>query len=1558
MFRIIGLLSCCGLAAATLWIANSTRAEEDFTEPSPFANQPAESLAWTSVPDPAESNPFAAEPAGTSRSQADTLAWVTPDDANDVSRRRVDDFMRQARLSAREGDLGEALRLAATAERMASEFGVTFKSGETTPTQLIASLKSPSAGDAASSAALPSIASDDTEQREYVQLLLKSSVEHLQKGNFEAARREAEQADQVKLAYGPKELRPQYVLDEISRLQPAATAGPSPALLAELENATAAATPVEASPAVPTIKAVKSPAQESHELLELAHQAIGQGHYDEARSFALEAQKLDVEYKLFDETPDNVLAEVERKSNTTIFSASQAPPTPPTPSAASPVPSAQAGEQAIALLKEARAALAAGDHSTAREKAMAAEKLDASYPLFSDRPELVLQDIESPAQGQLFAEAAPTATPSPASPPLPAHSVTPNREKERAVVLIGEARRLLKEKNFTEARAKAEAAAQVDVTYELFEDRPEIVLQDVARLAAESSDVKPTSFNTEAFPVATAAAPAATPAGNEQPSTPGAASREPYAAPRRDAMVVTANQASPQELYQQGIRQMRAGDRDAAYDLFLQAYNSSDELSNYERQQLQEKIRACAPSRKIQQVSGLLQAPSAGQAFEPKVLDETVRQHAAKFDRTREEVTNTIFQAERLRGDEKPAEALELLDRAIANLEGADLAPQQTAALMAALTSSRESVESYMAQRKPLLDLERRNAETRSIIDAEIETKIRIEQEIADIVEKYNRLMDEHRFAEAHTIAKQAKELAPENPVTIQMFIESKFAYRDSRNEDLKERKEESFWNQLNDVENAVIANVGDKNPIDYDIKRWEDFTSKRTLVIDALERSQEEIRVQKSLSRQVSLHFNDAPLAEVMEDIATNAAINVVLDDFGLNEVGVTTDTPITINVEGIKLKSALNLILKPMDLDYAIEDEVLKITTTSRQQGELKAIVYPVADLVVPIPTHAPTQRLMPMGGLNFAGQLSVASSGGLQTPSGQAFHQVSDGMGSLGMPSFPGSPELGGPAPDNFDFQGLTELITATVAPESWTEYAGEGSVSRHETTLSLVIRQTQKVHQEIADLLTQLRRLQDLQVTIEVRFITVSDRFFERIGIDFDFNVNDSVGGPASDNNFVPIAPFGSVDPINGGRTGVQSVGQQGQAGGGAGAQAGGGGGLGGGGGGGFGGGGGGGGGGLGGGGGGLGGGGQQGGQLGGLTPVKAFGRGPQLNIVGRDKWGDGTVVGMVDPETFSADLDIPFRQGSFELGIPEFGGFDPQSGISFGMAILSDIEAFMFVQAAQGDERSNLMFAPKVTLFNGQIASVSSFVARPFVTSVIPVVSAFAVGFQPVIQQIPDGIFMTVQAVVSADRRYVRLAVSPNFNNVTDIFTFSFVSGAQPTGIGGGGGGGGIGGGGGGIGGGGGGIGGGGGGIGGGGGGIGGGGGGGFGGGGGGGFGGGGGRGGGGGGNIGGGGGGGNIGGGGGAGGGSGGSITVQQPVQEVVNVSTVVSVPDGGTVLLGGIKRLREGRSMSGVPILNKIPYISRLFKNTGVGRETESLMLMVTPRIIIQEEEEENLGL
>ena len=81
---------------------------------------------------------------------------------------------------------------------------------------------------------------------------------------------------------------------------------------------------------------------------------------------------------------------------------------------------------------------------------------------------------------------------------------------------------------------------------------------------------------------------------------------------------------------------------------------------------------------------------------------------------------------------------------------------------------------------------------------------------------------------------------------------------------------------------------------------------------------------------------------------------------------------------------------------------------------------------------------------------------------------------------------------------------------------------------------------------------------------------------------------------------------------------------------------------------------------------------------------------------------------------------------------------------------------------------------------------------------------------------------------------------------------------------------------------------------------------------------------------------------------------VQQPIFNLVSVQTTVSVPDGGTVVLGGLKTLNEGRNEFGPPILSKIPYLNRLFRNTGYGREAQSTLILVTPRIIINREEAE----
>ncbi len=81
---------------------------------------------------------------------------------------------------------------------------------------------------------------------------------------------------------------------------------------------------------------------------------------------------------------------------------------------------------------------------------------------------------------------------------------------------------------------------------------------------------------------------------------------------------------------------------------------------------------------------------------------------------------------------------------------------------------------------------------------------------------------------------------------------------------------------------------------------------------------------------------------------------------------------------------------------------------------------------------------------------------------------------------------------------------------------------------------------------------------------------------------------------------------------------------------------------------------------------------------------------------------------------------------------------------------------------------------------------------------------------------------------------------------------------------------------------------------------------------------------------------------------------IQVPQIEVQQLETTVSVPDGGTLLLGGQKLAAEREREMGVPILSKIPIINRAFTNKILVRDDETLLILVKPKIIIQREVEE----
>ncbi len=381
-------------------------------------------------------------------------------------------------------------------------------------------------------------------------------------------------------------------------------------------------------------------------------------------------------------------------------------------------------------------------------------------------------------------------------------------------------------------------------------------------------------------------------------------------------------------------------------------------------------------------------------------------------------------------------------------------------------------------------------------------------------------------------------------------------------------------------------------------------------------------------------------------------------------------------------------------------------------------------------------------------------------------------------------------------NTNEEVLIKLIMNTVAPKSWSEMGGPGTIDYFPLTMALVINQTPDIQDQIADLLAALRRLQDQEVAIEVRFISVSEDFFERIGVNFNLNFVNQ-------------------------RTGSQAL--------------------------------------------------QQALTTGQFTPGFAINKFAPKNFLS----------GLQPAGTLTPDLNIPLNVNTFTQAIPEFGGYNGVpgfGGVTMGLAYLSDIQVFLFMEAVQGDVRTNIMQAPKLSLFNGQTANIIVADSQPFLTnvSVVPQMGIFT--YRPLITSFPLGINLTIQAVISADRRFVRMSLTPSLTNlaspivnlfpvVVPIFPlFDGFGTGQPVVF----------------------------------------------------------------------------------------TQFLQLPRTTTVTVNTTVAVPDGGTVLMGGLKRLSEGRNEYGPPVLSKIHWVNRLFKNVGYGRSAESLLIMVTPRIIIQAEEEE----
>jgi type II secretory pathway component GspD/PulD (secretin) len=319
-------------------------------------------------------------------------------------------------------------------------------------------------------------------------------------------------------------------------------------------------------------------------------------------------------------------------------------------------------------------------------------------------------------------------------------------------------------------------------------------------------------------------------------------------------------------------------------------------------------------------------------------------------------------------------------------------------------------------------------------------------------------------------------------------------------------------------------------------------------------------------------------------------------------------------------------------------------------------------------------------------------------------------------------------------------LLKLIADSVAPGSWEGKGGRGSMDFFEMGMSLVVHQSPAIHAQLAELLDQLRRQQDVNVALELRLISVPDSFFERIGLDFTV----------------------------------------------------------------------------------------------------------------RFKGEDGL-------ERIGVDFNKTEKPA------------DPRQA-----AILSEAQVAQLLEAIQGDQRSNVLQAPKLTISNGQSATFRLTDEQFYVTEIQAIQTGGQTVFVPKNEPRTTGHVLSVEPGVSADRRFIRMRLKldqtvlatpaiPLFP-ITTFVTPVFEGGAvgQPIPM----------------------------------------------------------------------------------------TQYLQQPRFNKLTVEKTVALPDGGSILLGGLQQVAEQRQEFGPPVLTKVPYVNRLFKNVGISKETSNLLVLVTPKVIVTEEE------
>lgn len=565
--------------------------------------------------------------------------------------------------------------------------------------------------------------------------------------------------------------------------------------------------------------------------------------------------------------------------------------------------------------------------------------------------------------------------------------------------------------------------------------------------------------------------------------------------------------------------------------------------------------------------------------------------------------------------------------------------------------------------------------------------------------------------------------------------------------------------------------------------------------------------------STNIPASFTDNTLEDVLNFIATVTNLNVDVDWDSLAEVGVDRDTLVSLSLQPLPARTILERVLDKVSPD------------------RFNAASWAVNDGILVVASDSALRRNTFIQIYDIQDLLFTAPD----------FTEVPDlELGSIVQGQGGAESDADIEIPDELTPEELLErirnIIQTNVDFDGWRDNGGDtGDIQ--ELNGNLIITNTASNHRRISRLLSQLRDVRAIQMNVEARFLTVSEDFFEQVGFDLDviFNADNNQFQSAvqQQQQFSPqvagqstLLPSDLVSPFFSSSANNRS----------------------------------------------------------GSTP--AFN---QTNIQEVNDGTDDMPLFEVQNNSFTTlspnnTSIVPVTQNSLGLANSLFSGSpfanalvasDPALGLA--ATFLDDIQVDLLVEATQADQRSVTLSAPRLTLANGRWANISVVTQTAFVSDLQPIVGTRSVAFDPDPGIVSTGFTLLVRGVVSADRRYVTMAI--NIQTASNLEFDNFTVSAQTQG------------------------------------------------------------------------------------GGTGdGAVEEQQtfsgnlqtPTIDVTVLRSSATVPDQGTVLLGGQRVSNDFEIETGVPVLSKLPILNRFFSNRIDAREEQTLLILIKPTVLIQSEQEE----